>query len=103
MLAPRFEAGVDLSVQPLDAFVQRIVLAQQVAQDEAFDRTQLQAQRIAEALELVRDVMAERDEDGVGVHPPGQPVEDAPSVSAEDIGQDAAHAHAATVVSHVIS
>ena len=50
-LAPRFETRVDVAVESLDALVQGIMLAQQGAQDEAFDRAQLQAQRIAEAFE----------------------------------------------------
>ena len=96
-LAPRLEARVDVAVEPLEALVQGIVLAQQVAQDPALDGAQLQAQRIAKAFELVCDVMAERGEDDVGVEPLGEPVEDAPPVPAEHIAQDAADAHTAAV------
>ena len=94
---PRHEAVVDIPVEPLNTLLQRIMLAQQIAQDQAVGRAEGEAKGIADPLNLVHDMMAERGQDGVPFEPLGQPVENPPSVHPEDVGENAADARTAAV------
>ena len=97
LLIPRRQLLVDLPGVGRDARLKGVVLLQQIVEHEAVVVAQAQGERLAETLQLVRDVAGERGEDDLARRPLRQAVEDLAAVDAEDVGEDAADAHAGAV------
>ena len=86
-----------MAVEAADAPADGVVFGEQVVEQPALGLSEGEVQGVAESVELLADVPAERVEDVLGVESADEAVEDPPPVVAEDVAEHGADADAASV------
>ena len=96
-LVPRRQGGLDLAFEAFNTLAQRVVLVEELGEEPARVRVELEGQRLAQRVELGAHLGTERVEDRLALQPFDEAVEDAPGIDAEQVGEHAPHAHPAAV------